>query len=56
MYKLEIKEELRKLFTKLAKKNPKQMWIIKRKTDEIRENPHRYKNLRAPLNDFKRAT
>jgi len=53
-YFLRIRPSLQRKFTKLAKKNPKQMNIILKKIDEILENPHRYKNLRAPLNDWKR--
>ena len=55
MYALAIKPELDKVFEKLAKKNPKQLDIIFKKTEEILENPHRYKNLRAPLNKWKRV-
>lgn len=54
MYLLQIKPELRKVFSKLEKRNPKQLRIIFRKVDEILENPHRYKNLRRPLNSWKR--
>jgi len=55
MYFLCIKPELEKVFDKLAKKNPKQLEIIFKKAHEILENPHRYKNLRAPLNNWKRV-
>ena len=55
MYSLKIKPDLEKTLKKLAKKNKKQVEIILRKVDEILENPHRYKNLRAPLNDWKRV-
>ena len=55
MYSLKIKPDLDKTLKKLAKKNKKQVEIILRKVDEILENPHRYKNLRAPLNDWKRV-
>jgi len=54
MYNLKIKPDLEKTLKKLAKKNRKQVEIILNKIDEILENPHRYKNLRAPLNDWKR--
>jgi len=54
MYSLKIKPDLEKTLKKLAKKNKKQVEVILRKVDEILENPHRYKNLRAPLNDWKR--
>ena len=55
MYSLYIKPELSKLFEKLSKKNKAQLEIIFSKVDEILENPHRYKNLRAPLNNWKRV-
>ena len=54
MYSLDIKPSLKKKLIKLAKKNPKQAEIIARKTEEIIKNPHRYKNLRAPLQEWKR--
>src|SRR3989304_8667487 len=55
MYTLKIKPDLEKTLKKLAKKNGKQVEIILKKIDEILSNPHRYKNLRAPLNDWKRV-
>jgi YafQ family addiction module toxin component len=55
MYKLKIKPDLEKMLKKLAKKNSKQVEIILKKIGEVLENPHRYKNLRAPLNDWKRV-
>jgi YafQ family addiction module toxin component len=55
MYNLIIKEELDSKFKKLAKKNKKQLEIISIKVAEILENPHRYKNLRAPMNHLKRV-
>ena len=55
MYSLEIKPELDGKFEKLAKKNNKQFEIIINKVNEILENPHRYKNLRAPMNHLKRV-
>ena len=55
MYSLEIKPELDSKFEKLAKKNKKQFEIIINKINEILVNPHRYKNLRAPMNHLKRV-
>jgi YafQ family addiction module toxin component len=56
MYKLEIKEEADRIFRKLERKNPKQLKIIGKKIQEIRENPsHSYKNLRNPLQRFNRV-
>ncbi len=55
MYYLKIKPDLEKTLKKLAKKNRKQLEIILSKAEEILENPHRYKNLRSPLNMWKRV-
>ena len=56
MYFLEIKPEADEIFRKLAKKNPKQVMIIHKKIEEIRENPHHiYKFLRKALQTFNRV-
>lgn len=56
MYSLEIKEEADKIFYKLSKKNPKQLEIIAKKIEKIKENPnHIYKFLRKPLQAFNRV-
>ncbi len=55
MYSLEIDEDLLKKLNKLSKKNKKQVEIILKKANEILKDPHRYKNLRAPLNMWKRV-
>jgi YafQ family addiction module toxin component len=55
MYGLRVREELDKKFAKLAKKDPSQLEIINKKVEGILRDPHRYKNLRAPLNDWKRV-
>ena len=55
MYELKIDEQLLKKLDKLRKKNFKQVEIILKKAEEILENPQRYKNLRAPLNSWKRV-
>ncbi len=52
MYLLEIKPEADKIFSKLAKKNPRQLMIIDKK---IKENPSGYKFLRKPLQGFNRV-
>ena len=50
MYDLEIKPEADKIFEKLSKKNIKQLKIIDKKIQEIRNNSlHKYKFLRKPL-------
>ena len=55
MYKLKVKPEADKIFSKLAKKNAKQLRIIAKKIAEIRENPHGYKFLKPPLDGFNRV-
>ncbi|RLE47969.1 hypothetical protein DRJ25_01090 [Candidatus Woesearchaeota archaeon] len=55
MYDIKITTHLDKIFLKLAKKNPKQLRIIDKKVAEIIKDPHRYKNLRSPLNKWKRV-
>jgi len=54
MYKLIVRKPVETIFFKLAKKNPKQLEIIDKKIEEIRQNPQRYKNLRKPLQHLKR--
>jgi len=44
-----------KAFLKLAKKDPKQLRMIRDKIMDIVIDPHRYKNLRSPLNHLKRV-
>ena len=55
MYLLDIKPELDEKFNKLIKKNKKQYDIIMKKVEEILENPNHYKNLRTPLQNWKRV-
>jgi YafQ family addiction module toxin component len=55
LYKIEIKDELSIKLKKLQKKNIVQFNAIFKKAEEIQINPHRYKNLRAPMNHLKRV-
>ncbi|MEE9565104.1 MAG: hypothetical protein V3V63_05290 [Candidatus Hydrothermarchaeaceae archaeon] len=55
MYGLKVREGLDKKFAKLAKKNPSKLEIINKKVLGILRDPHRYKNLQAPLSDWKRV-
>jgi len=55
MYTIYIRPSLRKKLEKLGKKNYKQAEIIAKKSEEIVVNPHRYKNMRVPLNKWKRV-
>ena len=55
MYSYGLRKNVEKEFFKIAKKNPKQLLIIEKKIDELRKNPQHYKNLRSPLQHFKRV-
>lgn len=55
MHAYEFRKGLEREFAKLAKKNPKQLEIIKKKIDDVIKNPDHYKNLRAPLNHLRRV-
>jgi YafQ family addiction module toxin component len=55
MYCCVLRKSVERIFFKLAKKNPHQLEIIFKKIEEIRENPHHYKNLRVPLQHLKRV-
>ena len=55
MYSLRISPEMDSIFSKLVKKNRKQYEVIMKKVQEIIENPQHYKNLRGPLQLFKRV-
>jgi YafQ family addiction module toxin component len=55
MYSLKVREELDKTFSKLVKRDPMKLQIIHKKIKEILEDPQRFKNLRAPLNHWKRV-
>ena len=54
-YDLDISDELEKIFTKLAKKNKKQLFIIHKKVEEIRENPYHYKPLCGDMKGARRV-
>jgi len=54
-YKLDISDELEKKFDKLAKKNRKQLLIIHKKVEEIRENPYHFKPLRGDMKGARRV-
>ena len=54
-YKLQVSEELDKAFSKLAKKNKKQLQIIHKKIDQILENPYHFKPLRGDMHGARRV-
>lgn len=55
MYELALRKSVESIFFKLAKRNPKQLEIIYNKIEEVRRNPHRFKNLKRPLQHLKRV-
>jgi len=56
MYILNIKPEADKIFKKLVKKKKKQLLLIHKKLEKIRQNPdHIYKFLKKPLQKFNRV-
>ena len=55
MYQLAMRPSLQKKLVKVGVKNPKQAESIVKKSEEIVIDPNRYKNLRAPLNHWKRV-
>ncbi len=52
-YSLEKKENVDKTFSKLMKKNPKQLEIIYKKLEQILENPYRFKPLRSDMKSYR---
>ncbi|SNQ60806.1 type II toxin-antitoxin system RelE/ParE family toxin [Candidatus Methanoperedens nitratireducens] len=55
MYSLEVRESVDRIFSRLAKKNPKQMRIIDKKIRQVRENPLHFKPLNAPMQHLSRV-
>lgn len=54
MYRLLLRRSVERDFRKLAKRNPRQPRAIQSKLEEVLKNPHRFKNLRAPLQHLRR--
>ena len=52
MYDYMLRPSLEKIFSKL---DTTELEIILKKINQVREDPHRYKNLRAPLQHLKRV-
>ncbi|MBI2084600.1 MAG: type II toxin-antitoxin system mRNA interferase toxin, RelE/StbE family [Candidatus Aenigmarchaeota archaeon] len=55
MYSLEVRKSVEEVFSKLAKRSPKQLEIINKKIQQIRQNPHRFKLLHSPLTGMRRV-
>jgi len=49
MYSLEVRESVDRIFSKLAKKDPKKMRMIEKKIKQICEKPLHFKPLRVPI-------
>ncbi len=52
-YALEKNETVDKVFSKLAKRNPKQLLIIRKKLVQILEDPYRFKPLRSDMKNYR---
>ncbi len=55
MYTLAIKPHVDKTFSKLSKKNPKQLQIISKKIEQILKDPYHFKPLRGNLHGVRRV-
>jgi mRNA-degrading endonuclease RelE of RelBE toxin-antitoxin system len=55
MYRLLLRRSVERTFRKLARKDPDQLRAVQSKLDEVRVNPHRFKNLRVPLQHLRRV-
>jgi YafQ family addiction module toxin component len=55
MYELALRKSVERTFSKLAKRDPRLLASTLDKIDEILEDPHRFKNLRRPLQHLKRV-
>ena len=55
MYSLEVKEGVDRKFRRMAQRDRKRLEAVDRKVQEILEDPHRFKPLRAPMHDMRRV-
>jgi len=55
MYALEVKEGVDRTFRRMAKKDRTRLEAVARKVEEILEDPHRFKPLRAPMQNRRRV-
>jgi len=55
MYSLATKPNIDKIFSKLGKKNPKQMQVIFKKIEQIVENPYHFKPLKGDMKGSRRV-
>ena len=54
-YPLDISDNVNRKFNKLAKKDKKQLEIINKKINQIRENPSHFKPLRGDMKGARRV-
>ncbi len=54
MYALEVKEGVDRTFRRMAKKDRNRLEAVERKVQEVLEDPHRFKPLRAPMQNKRR--
>ena len=55
MYALEVKEGVDRRFRRMAKKDRNRLEAVERKVQEVLEDPHRFKPLRAPMQNKRRV-
>ena len=55
MYSIDISPHLDRILQKLVKKDRRQYELIMKKIPRILADPHRFKNLRSPLQHLKRV-
>ena len=55
MYRLALRISVERSLKKIAKKDKELIGTISRKIEEVLIDPHRYKNLRRPLQHLKRV-
>jgi len=55
MYSIKLRKHVDKIFSKLAKKNPKQLKVIQNRLEEIAKNPYTFKPLKKPLQGKRRV-
>ena len=55
MYSLATTPNIDKIFSKLEKKNPKQLQIIFKKVEQIVKNPYHFKPLRGDMKGARRV-
>ncbi len=55
MYSVRLKKHVDKIFSKLVKRNPKQLRIVQKKLEQIVKNPYHFKPLKRPLQNKRRV-